>query len=99
MARYVLRFFFDNCAGVCLWSGNDAAHEAFDYPVDLDMLPLPDRTIEQGQGIINRFEAFLSELESPNKATAFDLFRHDSKAFLHLMREQLGPDFEILDQM
>ena len=38
METYKLRFFFDNFAGVCLWAGDIATMERFDYPVDLDML-------------------------------------------------------------
>jgi len=39
-AKYTLRVFFDAGSGVLLWSGNSAARERFDYPVNHYDLPL-----------------------------------------------------------
>lgn len=39
-ARPELRFFFDAGAGICLWTGNDAAEARHDFAVDVDELPL-----------------------------------------------------------
>lgn len=41
METYKLRFFFDNFAGVCLWAGDIATMERFDYPVDLACCRFP----------------------------------------------------------
>ena len=40
MATYEMKFMFDWLSGTCVWSVNDAAHEKYDYPVDLSELPI-----------------------------------------------------------
>jgi hypothetical protein len=42
--RYLLRYLFDPGAGCCLWVGDDATCERFDYPVDHAALPLTRTT-------------------------------------------------------
>ncbi len=42
MAKYALKYMYDWGSGICLWSVNDAAREKYDYPIELDSLPLSD---------------------------------------------------------
>ena len=62
METYKLRFFFDNFAGVCLWAGDIATMERFDYPVDLDMLPIPHNLTGVGGALIARWGLLLNPL-------------------------------------
>lgn len=39
MATYEMKFMFDWLSGTCVWSVNAAAHERYDYPVDLSSFP------------------------------------------------------------
>lgn len=86
MAMYRMRFFFDFWAGHCLWSSNEAALEKYDYPVFLDDLPISDETLKQGKALLDR-------------AGVPEQFLSDARSFLENLRIDLGPDFEIVDEV
>ena len=44
MTKYGLRYFFDVGSDTCLWSPNDSAREKFNYPVDINTLPLSENS-------------------------------------------------------
>jgi hypothetical protein len=105
-ARYVLRFFFDAGSGVCLWSGNKAAEERFDYPVETAKLGLPpdlEREIEQ---LITDYDADFPwddpGTRDPKRLEFLRLneagINRRADALLPRLREALGPDFEVVDQ-
>jgi len=90
MATYRMRFFFDGCAGHCLWSGNDAAREKYDYPVSFDDLPLSDEMKRAGAALLDR---------AVDGATDWPQFVPDARSFIERLRAELGQDFEIVDEL
>ena len=96
--KYRLRFFFDVWAGDCLWSDNDAALERFGYPVTLDDLELSGDTLRSGTMLIERLQANVMR-ESLGYGTVPDeQFDSDASAFLAALRQELGADFEVVDE-
>ena len=101
-ASYRLRFYFDTGSNICLWSDNDAARERFDYPVELRELPLPQTIRLRGYFLIAWFDTFMDWDNAPEpsrwwprEGAAFNLA---SQELLTLLREHLGPDFELVDK-
>lgn len=90
MATYRMRFFFDGCAGHCLWSGNDAASGKYGYPVFLDDLPLSDETKQAGEALLDR---------AVDGATDWPQIVLDARSFIERLRAELGQDFEIVDEL
>lgn len=95
---YVLRYFFDCATGTCLWAGNEATANAFDYPVDLHMLNLPESLFKFGDQVIDRWTVLDDQKRTSKSNPEFLAFCEDARQFLAMLREQLGPEFEILDE-
>ena len=102
MPRYVLRYFFDPGSNICLWSANDAAREQFDYPVCLHDLGLPENLERRVIYLMAWFDTSLDWEYPPNPSpwteTERTRFREASQHLLSLLREQLGSEFEIIDE-
>lgn len=102
MAKYQLRYSFDPGAGVCLWAANDAARERFDYPVDAQDLPLPENTRRRVWYICAWFDTCIDwdypPLPSPWSREERERFNAEAQGLLTLLREQLGPEFEVIDE-
>ena len=98
MVRYVLRYFFDGVTGTCLWAGNTETLNAFDYPVDLYMLNLPDSLLKFGNQVIDRWTALADQADTAMNEAEYAVFREDARQFLIMLREYLGAEFEILDE-
>ena len=100
---YKLRYFFDFGSGGCLWSANDAANEHFgNYPVGICKLPI-SRTLEMRiQFVLSWHDTFLNWDNVPQPSQWSDRevkqFRAAAQEVLHLLREELGPNFEIVDE-
>ena len=99
---YRLRFFFDHGSGVCLWTANDAARERLgDYPVLLEDLPLSPETVQEGEGLLTRYDTSLDRDDpggpSPWRDEDVVAFHAAAVAFLARLRRELGPAFEIVD--
>lgn len=90
MATYRMRFFFDGCTGHCLWSDSDAALEKYHYPVFLDELPASDEVKRVGAVLLDRVT---------DDSTDWTLLVPEARSFLDRLRVELGPDFEIVDEM
>lgn len=95
---YVLRYFFDCATGTCLWAGNEATADAFDYPVDLYMLNLPDSLEDFGNRVIDRWTVLDDEKRISESDPEFLAFCEDARQFLAMLREHLGAEFEVLDE-
>ena len=99
---YRLRFFFDTGSGVCLWSDTDAARGRFDYPVDLGELPLPQTIHRRGCFVIAWYDTFMDWENSPEPSRWWPreeaAFNAAAQELLALLREYLGPDFELVDE-
>lgn len=98
METYKLRFFFDNFAGVCLWAGNTATMERFDYPVDLDMLPTPHDLAEAGDDLIARWERHVYGKQPWTPGDSLAVFAGGCGAFVGRLKLALPDDYEIADE-
>lgn len=98
MAAYKLRFFFDNIAGVCLWAGDSATMEHFDYPIDLAMLPIPSDLTEAGDSLIARWERHVCEQHHWPSGDSLSVFARDCRAFVGQLQSALPEDYEIADE-
>ncbi len=98
ITMYTLRFFFDNLVGVCVWSGDKATYERFDYPIFLNTLPLSSETVDAGEALIQRWEqyVFLESAWPPDDS--WTRFKDDCAAFVNRLRTELGNEFEINDE-
>jgi hypothetical protein len=101
MAKYRLRYYFDAGAGVCLWAANDAARERFGYPIDAKELPLPENTWRRVLHLCYWYDTCIDWAyppdPSPWDAAERDRFCADAQKSLAILREQLRPEFEIVD--
>lgn len=98
MAAYKLRFFFDNVAGVCLWAGDRATKERFNYPVALDMLPISSELTKDGDALILRWERHVYEKQPWPSGDAISSFVRDCRAFLGRLQAELHDGYEIADE-
>lgn len=102
MATYKLRFFFSPGSGICLWSANDATREKWDYPVDVQALPLPENTWRKALYVMAWHDTSIdwSHPSGPSPWTDEERFNFNraAQSLLALLREQLGSDFEICDE-
>lgn len=98
MATYKLRCFFDNIAGVCLWAGDTATMERFDYPVFLDRLPTPSGLTETGDSLIGRWERHVYEERPWPPGDSLAVFARDCCAFVGRLESALPDGYEIADE-
>jgi hypothetical protein len=54
--KYILRFFFEAGSGICFWSANEAAKLRFDYPVQVEKLPLSASTRSAVNGLLRLYD-------------------------------------------
>lgn len=99
MATYKFRFFFDNFAGVCLWAGDTATRERFDYPVELNMLPVPRDLIEAGDSLIRRWEQHVYEQSPWPSGDSIAVFARDCRALVGWLESALPDGYEISDEL
>lgn len=103
MPKFHLRYFFDPGSGVCLWSKNDAARERFGYPVDTNDLPLSENTKRRVWYMCAWFDTSIDwsfpSGPSPWSEEEVGQFKRQAQNLLDLLREQLGPEFEIKDEV
>ena|SRR5262245_60553946 len=102
MARYRLRYFFDPGADICLWAANDSARERFGYPVDASRLHLSENTSRRVRYLAAWHHTSI-DWEYPPDPSPWDAnerarFDAEAQRLLALLREELGPAFEILDE-
>lgn len=100
---YKLRYFFDFGSGVCLWSGNDTAHVHFDsYPITSDNLPISYTLQKRIEFLVSWYDTFLDWDNVPNSSRwsnqENNQFRVAAQELLHLLREELGTNFEVIDE-
>jgi hypothetical protein len=102
MSIYRLRYFFDPGSGICLWAGNDAARSQWDYPIDARDLPLSENTWRFAHHLCSWYDTSIDWAyppdPSPWDATERARFNLSAQRFLSILQDQLGPDFEVLDE-
>jgi len=100
-AKYQLRYFYDwSC--LSLWSGNDAARDAFGYDIDIADLPLNADTATRVREICVWHDTALNQDYPPDPgpwdADECDRFNAAAKKLLADLRSELGTEFEIIDE-
>ncbi|HZX30097.1 MAG TPA: hypothetical protein VFF03_01980 [Rhodocyclaceae bacterium] len=102
MARYVFRYFFDPGSSICLWSANDETRAKFDYPVELTGLELPENLLRRALYVMAWYDTSIDWSYPPNpspwSSAERSRFREASQELLSLLRQHLGPEFEIHDE-
>ena len=99
MATYEMKFMFDWLSGTCVWSVNDAAHEKYDYPVDLSKLPITPNLLKRLQDLVEWHDEALN-WDDPGSGLVWDeaqiaTFDEKAIALYHELCQQLGADYEI----
>jgi hypothetical protein len=101
-AQYRLRYMFDFGSGLCLWAANDAARDRFDYPIDLEKLPLPTTIRRRGSFVTAWHDTFMDWDNAPEPSRWWprekEAFSATAQELLLLLREHPGLDFEIVDE-
>jgi hypothetical protein len=96
---YRLRFFFDTGSGVCLWSANEAARERYDYPVEPRALPLQEDTVCDMERVIAWYDEWMDWNNAPQPNSSWDeaAFTEAARRLLDRLQQELGPDYEVVD--
>ncbi|MBW4662334.1 MAG: hypothetical protein KME15_27085 [Drouetiella hepatica Uher 2000/2452] len=99
---YRLRYFFDSGAGICLWAANDVTRDRLGYTVDSSKLPITSTLMHRVEFVLAWYDTFLDWDNPPRetqwKAIEGERFNLAAQEVLHLLREQLGAEFEIVDE-
>ncbi len=99
---YKLRYFFDFGSGICLWAANDAAKDHFGYPVDSSKLSITSTLIHRIGFVLAWYDTFLDWDNPPSetlwRANERKPFNLAAQELLYLLREELGVEFEIMDE-
>ena len=102
MAKYLLRYFFEPGAAVCLWSANHAARLAFGYPITAAQLHLSENSLRRIAHLCSWFDTSLDwsqpGLPSPWSAAEKQRFGTAAQLLLASVSKELGDDYEILDE-
>ena len=103
MSRYMLRYFFDPGSGICLWSANDDARERFGYPVEIDSLRLSQSLRSSASHLVQWYDTSV-DWASPGDPSPWSeeeraRFAASANEFLEKLREFLGSDFDIRDEV
>jgi hypothetical protein len=102
MSVYVLRFFFDPGSGICLWAANDAARDKWDYPIEAQLLPIQEGTWRFADQLCSWYDTSVNWAyppdPSPWSASEWAAFNTAAQGFLESLRNELGPDFEVIDE-
>lgn len=99
VATYEMKFMFDWGSGTCVWSVNDAAHERYDYPVDLAELPISPDLLKRLQDLVDWHDEALN-WDDPGSDLVWDevqIKAFDEKAIVlyHELCQELGEEYEI----
>jgi len=94
-----LGLFFEPGSGICLWSADAEANAKFDYPVDLEALPISDATKDHGNRLSELFDTSIDSenpgAPSPWSAIQWAKFKIQADDLFANLRIQLGPDFAL----
>ena len=99
MATHEMKFMFGWLSGTCVWSVSDAAHEGYDYPVNLSELPISSDLLKRLQDLVAWHDEALN-WDGPGRGLVWDEARireFDEKAIaLHRdLCEELGEEYEV----
>lgn len=96
---YEFSFFFDWGSGTCLWSTNDKAVEKYDYPVDINQLPISASLKEQLMLMTDTHDEAL-DWDNPAGELLWDneqmeQFISDAVELYHQLCQELGHEYKI----
>ncbi len=97
-----LRFFFDLGSAVCFWAGNDVTQAKFSYTIEAHAVPLRFTLCQQAEYLCIWYDTSIDwnnlggEPLWSLEETA--LFKKAVKDFLIKVREELFPDFEVINE-
>jgi len=100
--QYFLRYFFE-WGGPCLWAHNDAARDHFGIGgVNLSNLPVSKKTERRAEELTAWHDQSLNKHypsdPSPWRQDECDRFNHASQQLLQSIRDELGPDYDVVDE-
>lgn len=97
------RFFFDAGSGIVLWAADDETRQQWDYPLDLDDLPVSDELRAGLADLLDRNDVSFNWAEpsgpGPWREDDCRVFVEDARAWLDRARAELGPGWLIRDEM
>lgn len=96
------RFFFDAGSGTVLWSDAPQTWARFDYPIDLDELPVSDALRDELTRLVAAYDTSLDWDYPPDPGpwseTQCVRFNEDVRSALARLRAELAPDWDIVDE-
>ena len=102
MSIYRLRFFFDYGSGICFWADTAATNERFHYPIDVKQLPLSVGLQEATLALLDQYDQSINWNDPGGKGlwTTDQRQEFDElvRQLLTEVRQELGSDYEIVDQ-
>ena len=102
MAKYRFRYAFDTGSGICLWPCNEEGYQEFAYTGDARELPLPENTWRRVHYVTAWWDTCIDWNYPPDPSPWDEAerqrFNAEARKLLAMLREQLGPDFEIMDE-
>jgi len=97
-----LRYHFEFGSGVCFWCANEAAYQYFlDYPVTSSQLPVSKTLQKRIDFLLSWYDTFLDWDNAPalsQWSNEANRFCRAAQEVLQLIRQQLGANFEIVDE-
>jgi hypothetical protein len=96
------RFFFDAGSGIALWAANAETRARWDYPIDIDDLPVSATIRTELDELLERHDASFN-WSDPTGSTPWPeaecaRFNADARAWLNRLRAELGPTWTIHDE-
>jgi hypothetical protein len=99
---YRARFFFDPGSGMVLWADDTATRETYDYPIELDQLPISAALRDELAELIDEYDTSLNWDYPPDpgpwREPRCRRFNQSVREALARVREELGPGWEIADE-
>lgn len=100
---YQLRYFFSFGSGVCLWSSNAETQALFQTDsVESCQLPISKTLQKRVEFLVSWYDTFLNWEEAPAltpwSGREAKQFCAAAQELLSLLRQQLGANFEIVDE-
>jgi len=100
--KYRLRYFFDPGSDICLWAANDAARVRFGYPIGAKDMPIPENTWRRVLCLCRWYDTSIDWNYPPDPSPWDEAerarFNAEAQKLLMLLRDQLGPEYEIIDE-
>jgi hypothetical protein len=99
---YRAEFFFDAGSGTVLWSANDETRDRFDYPIELDQLPISEELRGELVRLVEEYDTSLDWDYPPDptpwSAQQCDRFTKAVRSALARLQVELREDWEIVDE-